>query len=43
MHPLYDKLCKLCEELATKERIDPILSDLYAKRDEIKAIDSPEQ
>ena len=38
MHPLYDKFCKLCEELAVKNRIDPILSDLYAKRDELESV-----
>lgn len=38
MHPLYDKFCKLCEEVAIKNRIDPILSDLYAKRDELKSV-----
>lgn len=38
MHPLYDKFCKLCEELAIKNRIDPILSDLYAKRDELESV-----
>lgn len=37
MHPLYDKFCKLCEELAIKNKIDPILSDLYAKRDELES------
>lgn len=37
MHPLYDKFCKLCEELAIKNRIDPILAELYAKRDELEA------
>lgn len=37
MHPLYDKFCKLCEELAIKNRIAPILSDLYAKRDELES------
>ncbi len=38
MHPLYDKFCKLCEELAIKNKIDPILSDLYAKRDELESV-----
>ena len=38
MHPLYDKFCKLCEELAIKDKIDPILSDLYAKRDELESV-----
>ena len=38
MRPLYDKFCKLCEELAIKNRIDPILSDLYAKRDELESV-----
>lgn len=37
MHPLYDKFCKLCEELAIKKRIDPILAELYAKRDELES------
>ena len=37
MHPLYDKFCKLCEELTKKNKIDPILSDLYAKRDELES------
>jgi tetratricopeptide (TPR) repeat protein len=37
MHPLYDKFCKLCEELAIKNRIDPILAELYAKRDKLEA------
>ena len=37
MHPLYDKFCKLCEELAIKNRIDPILAELYAKRDGLEA------
>jgi len=37
MHPLYDKFCKLCEELTIKNKIDPILSDLYAKRDELES------
>lgn len=37
MHPLYEKFCKLCEELAIKNRIDPILAELYAKRDELEA------
>lgn len=37
MHPLYDKFCKLCEEIAIKNKIDPILSDLYAKRDELES------
>lgn len=37
MHPLYDKFCKLCEELAIKKRIDPILAELYAKRDGLEA------
>ena len=36
MHPLYDKFCKLCQELAIKGRIDPILSKLYVKRDELE-------
>ncbi|MBO5971053.1 MAG: hypothetical protein J6S14_21460 [Clostridia bacterium] len=38
MHPLYDKFYKLCEELAIKNRIDPILATLYAKRDELQAV-----
>lgn len=38
MHPLYDKFCKLCEEIAIKNKIDPILSDLYAKRDELESV-----
>ena len=38
MHPLYDKFCKLCEELAIKNKIDQILSDLYAKRDELESV-----
>lgn len=38
MHPLYDKFCKLCEELAIKNKIDPILFDLYAKRDELESV-----
>ncbi len=37
MHPLYDKFCKLCGELAIKNRIDPILAELYAKRDGLEA------
>lgn len=37
MHPLYDKFCKLCEELAIKNRIDPILSELYSKRTELES------
>lgn len=37
MHPLYDKFCKLCEELAIKNRIDPILAELYAKRNGLEA------
>lgn len=38
MHPLYDKFCKLCEELAIKNRIDPILADLYSKRTELESV-----
>lgn len=38
MHPLYDKFCKLCEELAIKNSIDPILADLYVKRDELESV-----
>lgn len=38
MHPLYDKFCKLCNELAIKNRIDPILADLYVKRDELESV-----
>lgn len=38
MHPLYDKFCKLCDELATKNQINPMLSDLYTKREELEAV-----
>ena len=38
MHPLYDKFCKLCEELAIKNRIDPILAELYSKKTELEAL-----
>lgn len=37
MHPLYDKFYKLCEELAIKDRIDPILAELYSKRTELES------
>lgn len=37
MHPLYDKFCKLCEELAIKDRIDPILAELYSKQTELES------
>ena len=37
MHPLYEKFCKLCEELAIKNRIDPILAELYATRDDLES------
>lgn len=37
MHPLYDKFSLLCDELAIKNRIDPILAELYATRDELES------
>ena len=38
MHPLYDIFCTLCDELAVKNRIDPILADLYSRRKELEAV-----
>ena len=37
MHPLNDKFCKLCEELATKSKIEQILFKLYLKHDDLKS------
>lgn len=38
MNQYYDRFCKLCDELAIKNRIDPILAELYTKRDALQAI-----
>jgi len=38
MHPLYEKFCRLCDELAVKDRIDPILAELYSKRSELESV-----
>ncbi len=38
MHPLYDKFCLLCDELAIKNRVDPILAELYIKRADLEAV-----
>ncbi|MBR4034919.1 MAG: hypothetical protein IKJ04_08920, partial [Clostridia bacterium] len=38
MHPLYEKFCRLCDKLAVKERIDPILAKLYSKRSELESV-----
>lgn len=37
MHPLYDKFCLLCEELAVKNRIEHTLYKLYLKHDDLNS------
>lgn len=37
MHPLYDKFCLLCEELAVKNRIERTLYKLYLKHDDLNS------
>ena len=37
MHPLYEKFCKLCEELAIKNRIEHTLYKLYLKHDDLNS------
>ena len=37
MHPLYDKFCMLCEELAIKNRIEHTLYKLYLKHDDLNS------
>ena len=37
MHPLYNKFCLLCEELAIKNRIEHTLYKLYLKHDDLNS------
>ena len=37
MHPLYDKFCLLCDELAIKNRIEQTLYKLYLKHDDLNS------